>query len=99
MLSTAIIIFREMLEIAMILGVVLAATRGMAGRGLWVAGGFTAGCAGAGLVAAFVETISAALSGMGQEIFNASILLIAALFIGWTALWVRKNARTMTSEL
>jgi high-affinity iron transporter len=99
MFSTAIIIFREILEIAMIVGVVLAATRGVPGRALWVGGGFAAGCAGAGLVALFAETISSSLSGMGQEFFNAAILFMAAIFIGWTALWIRKNARIMTAEL
>ena len=39
MLSTAVIIFREVLEIAMILSVVLAATRGLAGRMVWIGGG------------------------------------------------------------
>src|ERR1700722_17094380 len=99
MLSTAIIIFREILEIAMIVGIVLAATRGVPGRAMWIFGGFAAGCAGAGLVAVFARTISASLSGMGQEFFNALILFTAAGFIGWTALWVRKNARVMTAQL
>lgn len=99
MFSTALIIFREAIEIAMIIGIVLAATRGVQSRGWWVAGGALAGCAGAGLVAVFAETISASLSGMGQEIFNAAILFTAALFIGWTALWIRKNAHSMALEL
>lgn len=99
MFSTAIIIFREILEIAMIVGVVLAATRRVPGRMAWILGGFSAGCAGAGLVAVFAKTISNSLSGMGQEFFNAMILFTAAAFIGWTVLWLRKNARTMTADL
>ncbi len=99
MLSTAIIIFREALEIAMILGVVLAATRGLAGRMIWIIGGLAAGSLGAGLVAIFAQTISSALSGLGQEFFNAIILFTAALVIGWTAIWIRKNARAMTAHL
>lgn len=99
MLSTAIIIFRETLEIAMILGVVLAATRGLAKRSAWVFGGLVAGAAGAGLVAFFAESISDALSGMGQEFFNAMILFTAAGVIGFTAIWLRKNARHMMMHL
>jgi FTR1 family protein len=99
MFPTAIIIFREILEIAMIVGSVLVATRCVPGRMIWIIGGFVAGCAGAGLVAVFAGTISASLSGMGQEFFNAVILFTAAGFIGWTALWVRRNAHTMTAEL
>ena len=99
MFSTGIIIFREILEIAMIVGVVLAATRGVPGRMMYIIGGFVVGCSGAGLVAIFAETISSSLSGMGQEFFNAVILFTAAGFIGWTALWIRKNARVMTAHL
>jgi high-affinity iron transporter len=99
MLSTAIIIFREILEIAMILGVVLAATRGLPGRGVWIGGGFLAGLMGAGLVAAFAEQISDAASGMGQEFFNAMILFTAAGVIGWTAVWVKTHAREMVAHM
>ncbi|HEY1300745.1 MAG TPA: iron permease, partial [Stellaceae bacterium] len=36
MLATAIIVFREVLEAALVVGIVLAASRGVRGRGLWV---------------------------------------------------------------
>lgn len=98
MLASAIILFRESIEIAMILGVVLVATRGLPGRGPWIAGGVLAGLAGAGLIALFAEAISASLEGMGQEYFNAAILFTAALFIGWTAVWIRKHARHMSAH-
>ncbi len=99
MLSTAIIIFREILEIAMILGVVLAATRGLPARGIWIGGGFGAGLLGACLVAVFARAISDAASGMGQEFFNAMILFTATLVIGWTAVWVRTHAREMVAHM
>lgn len=99
MLSTTIVIFREALEIAMIVGIVLAATRGLAGRMKWIVGGFALGALGAGVVAMFTEAISNAAEGMGQEFFNAMILFSAALVIGWTAVWMRKHAREMTAQL
>jgi len=99
MLSTAIVIFREALEIAVILGAVLAATRGLQNRIFWVLAGLGGGIFGALLVAVFARSISDAVSGMGQEIFNAGILFIAALFIGWTVLWMRKHSREMTAHL
>ena len=83
----------------MILGIVLMATRGLPRRMAWVFGGAAAGCAGAGLVAFFAESISQALSGAGQEMFNAGILFTAALFIGWTVVWMRKNAHGMAMHL
>jgi high-affinity iron transporter len=99
MLSTAIIVFREVLEITMILGIVLSATRGLAGRTLWVAGGLLAGMSGAALIALFAGRISDAAEGMGQELFNAAIVFTAAVLIGWTVVWMQGHAREMSAHL
>ena len=99
MLSTAIVIFRESMEIAMIIGILLAATRGLSGRMPWILAGVGAGAIGASLVAVFAESIANALSGSGQEMFNAVILLAAAGMIGWTLIWMRKHARELTAQL
>lgn len=99
MLLTAIVIFRETLEIAMILGIVLAATRGIARRFGWIMLGLVGGIFGAALIAAFADAISASLSGMGQEMFNAAILFTAAVLIGWTVLWMRKHARHLSAHI
>jgi hypothetical protein len=58
MLATAIIVFREVLEAALVVGIVLAASKGVRDRLLWVGGGVGAGIAGACLVAFFAETIA-----------------------------------------
>ncbi len=50
MLPTAIIVFREVLEAALIVGIVMAASRGPCGCGPWVSGGIAAGVIGAHLV-------------------------------------------------
>lgn len=99
MFSTAIVIFREALEIAMILGVLLAATRGLKGRMPWILAGIAGGLSGAGMVALFADSIASALSGSGQEMFNALILLAAAGMIGWTLVWMRKHARELTAHI
>jgi high-affinity iron transporter len=99
MLSTAIIVFREIFEIAIILSVVLAATRGVAGRWKWVGLGIGAGAVGSGLVAFFAGEIADAAEGMGQEIFNAGVLFAAAAVIGWTVVWMKRHARELTAHL
>src|SRR4051812_40214398 len=71
MLAALIIVFRETIEAGLVVGIVLAATRGIAGRGNWVGYGIGGGILGACLVAAFARSISAAFAGMGQEIFDA----------------------------
>jgi high-affinity iron transporter len=96
MLATAIIVFREVLEAALIVGIVLAASRGVAYRGAWVAGGIAAGIVGATLVAAGAETIASAAAGMGQEVFNAAILLTAVAMLGWHNIWMTTHGREMT---
>ena len=96
MLATAIIVFREVLEAALIVGIVLAASRGIAYRGTWVVGGIAAGVTGATLVAAGAETIAAAAAGMGQEVFNAAILLTAVAMLGWHNIWMTTHGREMT---
>jgi len=99
MLATAIIVFREVLEAALIIGIVLAATQGLARRGSWVGTGVAAGLVGAGLVAVFADVISAALAGMGQEVFNAGILLFAVVMLGWHNVWMKRHGREMAREM
>ncbi len=98
MIQIAIILFREVLEIALIVGVVLATTRGISGRKRWALGGLAAGAALSGLVALFAQKISECAEGMGQEIFNAGILILAALLIIWTVIWMKHHGRQMTER-
>ena len=99
MISFAIIVFREVLEIALILGILLVATRGLRSRERWIGMGMCAGVCGSFLLALFVRRISNALEGMGQEVFNATVLLLSAVLIGWTVVWMRRNAATITREV
>ncbi|MBI3314818.1 MAG: FTR1 family protein [Candidatus Omnitrophica bacterium] len=98
MFAIALIIFREVLEIALILGILMAATRGLAKRTQWVWVGFFGGVGGAALVALFADRISQSFQGMGQEVMNAAILLTAAALIGWTVLWMARHAQELTRE-
>ena len=68
MLGTGIIVFREVLEAALIVGIVMAASAGAPRRGVWVSCGLAAGVAGAALVALFAAKIAAAAAGIGQEL-------------------------------
>ncbi len=98
MLATAIIVFREVLEAALIVGIVMAASRGAIGRGLWVSGGIGAGVLGAICVAGFAATIAAAAAGMGQELFDAAILFAAVGMLGWHNVWMARHGREMASQ-
>ncbi|MEI6437232.1 MAG: FTR1 family protein [Candidatus Omnitrophota bacterium] len=98
MVSIALVVFREVFEIALIIGILMAATKGLPGRTRWVGLGLVLGALGAGLIAFFADGISQAAEGMGQELFNAGILLLAAVLIGWTTLWMTRHGRQVTQE-
>ena len=99
MLATLIIVFREVLEAALVVSIVLAATRGVLHRGLWVSGGVLGGLLGAAAIAWFADAIAAAASGVGQELFNAAVLLIAVVMLGWHNVWMSRHGRELASSL
>jgi high-affinity iron transporter len=99
MLGALIIVFREMLEAGLIVGIVLAATQGVAGRGRWIAIGIGGGLAGAAIVAAFAGAISEAFQGSGQELFNACVLAIAVIMLMWHNAWMARHGREIAAEM
>ncbi|AGK51682.1 iron permease FTR1 family protein [Burkholderia thailandensis MSMB121] len=99
MLSTAVIVFREVLEAALVVSIVLAATKGVRGRTWWVSGGLLGGVVGAALIAAFADVISAWASGMGQEVFNAGVMFVATIMLAWHSIWMGKHGREMALQL
>jgi high-affinity iron transporter len=99
MLATAVIVLREVLEAALVVSIVLAATRGVRSRGAWVTYGVIGGVLGALVVAAFADQIATAVSGFGQEIFNASVLFLAVVMLGWHNVWMTRHGREMAANL
>ncbi len=99
MLGALIIVFREVLEAGLIIGIVMAATRGVVGRGRWVAFGVVGGVVGAGVVALFAGAISQAFEGAGQELFNASILGVAVVMLMWHNAWMARHGREIAAEM
>jgi high-affinity iron transporter len=98
-LGAAVIVFREVVEAGLIIGIVLAATRALPHRGRWVTLGVAVGIAGAGVVALFAEAISNAFSGSGQELLNASVLGAAVLMLMWHSAWMARHGREMAVEM
>jgi high-affinity iron transporter len=99
MLASLLIVFREVIEAGLIVGIVLAATKGVPRRGLWISYGLAAGVAGACLVAAFAGQIADLFEGAGQELFNASILLLAVTMLGWHNVWMASHGRAIAQEM
>jgi high-affinity iron transporter len=98
-LATLLIVFREVIEAGLIVGIVLAATKGVAGRAWWVGLGVAAGVIGAAVVAAFAGEIAGLFQGSGQEIFDAAILLFAVVMLTWHNVWMAGHGRQMAREM
>jgi len=99
MLAALVIVFREVIEAGLIVGIVLAATKGVVRRNLWVGYGLVGGVAGACLVAAFAGQIASLFEGSGQELFNASILLLAVGMLTWHNVWMASHGRVMAQQM
>jgi high-affinity iron transporter len=99
MLASLLIVFREVIEAGLIIGIVLAATVGVARRGLWITFGVGAGFLGACLVAGFAEQLASLFEGSGQELFNAAILIAAVLMLAWHNVWMASHGKQMATEM
>ena len=99
MLGALLIVFREVLEAGLIVGIVMAATRGVPERGRWVTIGIVAGVLGAAVVAMFAGAISEAFQGSGQELFNAGVLGIAVVMLMWHNAWMARHGREIADEI
>ena len=99
MLGALIIVFREVIEAGIIVGIVLAVTKGVPGRGRWITTGVAAGLAGASLLAVFADVLAAALAGIGQEIFNAGVLALAVCMLAWHNIWMARHGRELATQV
>jgi high-affinity iron transporter len=99
MAGALIIVLREAIEAGLIIGIVLAATRGIPSRTRYVASGIFSGLVGAVLVAFFAGAISKALTGAGQEVFNAAVLGLAVIMLGWHNIWMARHGRQITEDM
>jgi len=98
MFATAIIVFREVLEAAILIGILAAATRAVPRRTRWLLGGIAAGMVGAALVAVSTDRIAMAFSGVGQEIYNAAVLGTAVVMLAWHNLWMSSHGAVLAAE-
>ena len=99
MYPSAIIVFRESLEAALVISIMLAATRGIATSGRWILGGVVMGLMGAGVVASGMTMIANLVDGMGQEFFNVVILLIAVVMLAWHNIWMASHGRELALQM
>ena len=98
MLATAVIAFREVLEAALIIGIVAAATQAIPGRNRWLAAGIIAGLVGVGIVALGADRLAEMASGVGQDLFNAAVLGLAVVMLAWHNLWMSSHGAALAAD-
>jgi high-affinity iron transporter len=98
-LAALIIVFREVFEAGLIIGIVLAVTRTVPHRNRWIGGGVLVGVLAACVVAIFAGALSNLFSGMGQELFNAAILCVAVVMLTWHNVWMARHGSELAGEL
>lgn len=99
MFTAAIIVFREVFEIALIISIVLAATHQVARRGAWINLGVLAGLVAVAIMACFAKEIVSLATNLGQHVFHAIILLVASALISWSVIWMQQHGREMTAQM
>ncbi len=95
MFAALIIVFREVFEAGLIVGIVMAATRTIPAHKRWIFGGVAAGVIGSCVVALFANALSQAFSGSGQEVFNAAVLGVAVIMLTWHNVWMARHGREL----
>lgn len=98
MLGSAVIVFRETLEAALIMGIIAAATRGLSTRNRWLITGVGAGLVGSLIVASLTGRIAELAEGTGQEFFNAIVLGIAVAMLAWHNIWMTRHGAELARD-
>jgi high-affinity iron transporter len=98
-IAALIIVFREVFEAGLIIGIVLAVTRTVRHRNQWIGGGVLVGVLAACLVAVFAGALSNLFAGMGQELFNAAILIVAVVMLTWHNVWMARHGSELAGEM
>lgn len=99
MISSFVIVFREMLEMVIVMGVLMAATRGLAGAWGRIGAGALLGLAGAIFFGVFMVQLEASFEGKGEFIFNAAVLATASLLVAWTVFWMTQHGRELSQRM
>lgn len=99
MFKIAIVVFRECLEIAFLLGVIMAVTKPIQNSKIYIISGSLLGVVCAATFALFASSIANSFGGLGDELFDASIILITAIIISWTVVWMQGYTKKIRKNL
>jgi high-affinity iron transporter len=106
MIKLAIVVFRECMEVAFLLGVILAVTRPVKDSRKYIILGSVCGVFVASLFAFFAKFVTESLGGLGDEAFDSCVIIFTAALISWTVVWmqgftkkIRKNLGKLSDKI
>lgn len=99
MFQIALVVFRECLEISMILGVIAVATKSIQNSLVYVIAGVMSGTIISALMAFIASQLNFSLGGYGDELVNVAIILLAVLVVGATAIWVNNYSYKVANKM
>lgn len=99
MITAALIIFREIFEIALIISIITASTNNIKNSKKSIAYGILLGIILSIIFGVFFNFISSAFSGAGQEIFNLIVILITIVLIIYTIVWMKNSAASYNQKI
>jgi len=99
MFKIALVVFRECLEISIILGIICAATKSIQNAVYYIVGGIVAGTILSAFLAFFINSLTFTLSGFGEEIFDVLIIMLTVVVVGATAIWIKRSASKMSGKM
>ncbi len=101
MLAALLITFREGLEAALIVGIVLSVLRrlGRSDRSPSVWSGVIAAVIASVLAALALNAVGVALEGRGEQIFEGVTMLLACGVLTWMILWMQRQGRRTQTDL
>jgi high-affinity iron transporter len=100
-LGALVLSLREGIEMALVVGIVLAYLGQVGARGAraWVWGGAGAAAAVSLLALALLNLLNAELTGAAEQVFEGTTMVLAAVFLTWMIFWMLRNARYLRTEL
>lgn len=101
MFKIALVIFREMLEISLILGIVSAATKAMPRSRFYIIAGIIGGIACSALLAFAMTHLASTFSYgiLSEEIADVIIIMLTVFVIAITAIWVKNSAAKLNGKI
>lgn len=99
MFQIFIVIFRESMEIALLISIIMAVTKPIKNSGIYILLGVMIGIISASLFAFFTKVVSSAFRGIGDELLDSSIILITVFSIIWTIVWMQNYGYKMKRDI